>query len=247
MTSPISSGVRFSLGGPLTPIVRNLIIINSAAYLLLSLSSLPTLTIYELLGLSPTYVVEELALWQLITYMFLHSSSIWHVLFNMLILWWFGSDIERNWGGKLFLRYYLMSGVFAGLFVVAFSLGSKSVTIGASGAVMAILFAYAMSYPNRVILFMFVIPMKVKYFVLLLAAIEVFGVAGTAGSNVSHLAHIGGLVFGLLWFLYYTRRLQLPSLKRLLWKKRMRGKLRIVRDSKKDKSASKQNNGPTYH
>ncbi len=248
MTQPLHANVRFSLGGPLTPTVRLLIIINVTIFLLIKIAAIHPNEVYNILGLRPALVTQQRTFWQLITYLFLHDSTSWlsfHLIFNMLMLWWFGADIERAWGGKLFLRYYFLSGIAAGLLVVLTSWTSYNVTIGASGAIMALLLAFAMSYPNRIILVMFVLPMKAKYLVLVIALLEFFATVGSQRDNISHVAHLGGLLFGLLWFLYYSGRLQLPDLHKFMRHRRRRGRLRIVRpDQKKEED---ENSSPTFH
>jgi membrane associated rhomboid family serine protease len=156
-------------------------------------------------GLVPAQVVQTFAVWQLVTYMFIHTG-IGHILWNMLALWMFGAELERLWGTARFLRFYFLCGVFAALTVVIFSYifgGVYSMTVGSSGAVLAILMAYALTFPDRTILFGFLIPMKSKYFVIIIGAIVFLQsysatVGGQKGS-VAVLAHLGGLIAGYLY------------------------------------------------
>ncbi len=154
--------------------------------------------------LVPAQVVQTFAVWQLVTYMFLHAG-LGHVLWNMLSLWMFGAELERLWGTARFLRFYLVCGVFAGLTVVMFAYmfnGIYSRTVGSSGAVLGILMAYALMFPDQTILFGFLIPMKSKYFVMIIGAVVLLqsfsATVGGQKSGVAVLAHLGGLVAGYL-------------------------------------------------
>jgi membrane associated rhomboid family serine protease len=141
--------------------------------------------------------------WQLISYGFLHGS-VNHLFFNMFALWMFGLPVERIWGSKRFIEYYLICVLGAGLIqlVVQHLSGDIYPTIGASGAVFGLLLAYGVMWPNnKLILIFFPVPIKAKWFVLIYGAAElIFGVTG-AMPQVAHYAHLGGLFFGagLLW------------------------------------------------
>lgn len=155
--------------------------------------------------LVPAQVVQTFAVWQLVTYMFLHAG-IGHILWNMLGLWLFGAELERVWGTARFLRFYFLCGVFAGLTVVVFSYifdSAYSRTVGSSGAVLAILMAYALMFPDRTILFGFLIPIKSKYFVMIVGAIVFLqsysATVGGQKTGVAVLAHLGGLAAGFLY------------------------------------------------
>lgn len=154
-------------------------------------------------ALVPAQVVQTYAVWQLVTYMFLHAG-IGHILWNMLGLWMFGAEIERLWGTPKFLRFYFICGISAGVSVViaAYLFGFTDVPIvGSSGAVYGVLVAYAVSFPDRTILFGFLIPMKSKYFVMIIGGIVFLQsysatVGGQLGGAV--VAHLAGLVTGFL-------------------------------------------------
>jgi membrane associated rhomboid family serine protease len=159
----------------------------------------------EKFALVPDQVVHGFAVWQLVTYMFLHTG-IGHILWNMLALWMFGAELERMWGTVRFLRFYFLCGVFAGLTVVVFSYifgGVETITVGSSGAVLAILMAYALMFPDRTILFGFLIPMKSKYFVMIIGGIVFLqsysATVGGEKTSVAVLAHLGGLIAGYLY------------------------------------------------
>ena len=150
--------------------------------------------------LVPAMVLRLGFVWQLVSYMFLHDpGGFWHILFNMLTLWWFGADLERLWGTRRFLQYYFLCGVGAGLCVVAANLAFGNIhtaTIGASGAIFGLLLAFGVLFPDRIVLFSFLFPMKAKYFVIVMGAIAFLSTFGSTGSGVSHVAHLGGMIFG---------------------------------------------------
>ncbi len=154
-------------------------------------------------ALVPAEVVPGLRLWQPVTYLFLHSlGSFWHLLFNMLTLYMFGADLERQWGTDRFLRYYFLCGIGAGLCVVAgnWAFGDPySRTIGASGAIYGLLLAFGLLYPDRQILFSFLFPIPAKYFVLILGGIAFLSTFSASSGGVSHVAHLGGMLFGFLY------------------------------------------------
>ncbi len=161
-------------------------------------------------GLVPVQVLGGY-FWQVVTYLFLHGS-ITHILFNMLALWMFGADLERDWGTRRFLRYYFLCGVGAAMcviFAATFLAGPQEPyvrTIGASGAIYGILLAFGLLYPDRIVLYGFLFPMKAKYFVLITGAI-VFLSSLQPGGRVSHVAHLGGMLFGYLFLkLRFKRR-----------------------------------------
>jgi membrane associated rhomboid family serine protease len=139
--------------------------------------------------------------WQVLTYAFLHGS-LTHLLFNMFGLYMFGGDIERVWGSKRFLNYYLVCvlSAAAAQLLVSYLMGSRYPTVGASGGIFGLLIAFAMVYPNRMIMPLIPpIPMRAPIFVALYGGLELFlGVTGTQ-SGVAHFAHLGGLAGGYLF------------------------------------------------
>ena len=145
--------------------------------------------------------------WQLVTYGFLHSPvNLMHIFFNMFALWMFGRDLERIMGSQRFLIYYLTCVIGAGVvqLLVAGFTGVPTVTVGASGGVFGILLAFAMAFPNRMIVLIFPpIPMRAKYFVLFYGLLELY--LGVSGHNpgVAHFAHLGGMFFGYLLLRYW--------------------------------------------
>jgi len=149
----------------------------------------------------------EFHVWQILSYGFLHGN-LNHIFFNMFGLWMFGRDIERMMGARRFLIYYLTCVIGAGIvqLLVAGTQGGIYPTIGASGGVFGILLAFAMAFPNRVIMLLFPpIPMKAKYFVLMYGLLELYlGLSGRA-PGVANFAHLGGMFFGFMLIQYWRK------------------------------------------
>ena len=179
-----------------------LIIINVFIYLITN----NQWSIHQLFGISNT----NFYLWQPITYMFLHGG-LTHLFFNMFLLWMFGKRLETIWGPLKFISYYFITGIGAGILIYIFS---DAVTIGASGAIMAILFAYGYIYPNQ-ILFLWFIPMKAKYAILILIFMELSQeLARNPVDNISHVGHLGGMLFGFIYLKFGHHFLQyIPFIK----------------------------------
>jgi len=142
--------------------------------------------------------------WQVLTYAFLHGDG-FHLFFNMLGLWMFGSELERLWGSRRYLMF-LLAGVLAAAaaqLLVSALAGWRDPTVGASGGLFALLLAYGMLFPNRVIMPLFPpIPMKARTFVIVFGVLElVLGLSGARG--VAHFAHLGGMVGGFLMIRYW--------------------------------------------
>ena len=204
------STLDLGFGGGLTPAVKNLLILNVSAFVvsyLLAAAGYGGLIQY--LMLIPYYVTRQLFLWQLVTYMFLHGGF-FHILFNMFALWMFGCELERTWGTRRFLNYYFMTGIAAGATVVLVNPSTTVATLGASGAIYGILLAYGILFPDRLILLYFIIPIRAKYFVMIMGAIEFLTAISMPGSLVSHVAHLGGMAYGFLYLrgrpLYFDYR-----------------------------------------
>jgi len=187
--------------GPVTPVVKALIIANVVMFVVRSLAMSLTVP----LELVSSEVLTQFRIWQPFTYLFLHGS-IFHILFNMLTLWMFGVELERMWGSRYFTKYYFVAGVGAGLTQIIASLLPfgpfaslyNAPTIGASGAIFGLLLAYAMYFPKRQIMFFGVFPIEVRYFVLIMGGISLLSAADGA-SGVAHMAHLGGIAAGYLY------------------------------------------------
>ncbi len=185
-----------------TPGVLNLIIINVLVFLIQLLLDGPYGKITSTLALFP-YNSGYFKPYQLITHMFTHGG--WaHILFNMFALWSFGSFLERTWGPKRFLIFYFVCGLAAAL---AHLFLQNAPAIGASGAIMGLFAAFAYLFPNsQLIIFPIPFPVKAKYAVALMAAIDLFGGVNPTGSNIAHFAHLGGLVMGFILVIIWGKK-----------------------------------------
>jgi len=185
-------------------VVKALIIANVVVFLVQIAFGLVThRALSQYLGVMPSATIDKLYVWQLFTYMFLHSEShVFHIIMNMLFLYWFGTELERMLGRRRFLVLYLGGGIAGGLSyaVTQYIGGMTTPAIGASAAVMAILVVYAFYFPNRTILLFFVVPMKIKWFVLMVIGIDLVYSINTYADGVAHTAHLGGALFGFLFW-----------------------------------------------
>lgn len=151
----------------------------------------------SIFGLVPALVLHGWV-WQLATYLFLHGDA-FHLLFNMLGLWMFGSTLESDWGARRFLSYYFLTGIGAGIFSFAVSIHSQVATIGASGAIYGVLLAYAVLHPNRVLHLWMIFPIKAKWLVLAFGVMELWASWHSTGDGLAHVAHLGGMLVGLAY------------------------------------------------
>ena len=184
---------------PIPPVTRALLLVNVAVFFLLPLLAPGIESYFALWPIGPNFMP-----WQVISYAFLHGSFE-HLFFNMLGLWMFGSELERVWGDKRFLQFYTASVLAAAVtqLIVTGLMGSVYPTIGASGGLFGLLLAFAMMFPNRIILLFFVIPMKAKWLVALYGLLELYQGAYVMNTGVAHFAHLGGMVGGLLMIRYW--------------------------------------------
>ncbi len=220
-------------------ITKNLLIINILAFLLMKVLSnggglaVGGSDLNDIFGLH-FFLSPDFHLYQLVTYMFMHANFE-HIFFNMFALWMFGCVVERVWGPRKFLLYYLICGVGAGLFQEMAQFGqfymiaseqipnfqwsqigevarnsaaelSLWTTVGASGAIYAILLAFGMTFPEeRIFIFPLPIPIKAKWFILFYAALELFLAVNSTGDGVAHVAHLGGMVFGFFLIRHWRK------------------------------------------
>ena len=196
-----SYGSSIAFGpGPLSTAMKGLI----GANVLLFMAQLVVPSITWTFGLTPVAVIRQFEVWQLATYMFLHAG-LFHILFNMLALWMFGTELERIWGTRYFLKFYFVTGIGAAVLTVLFSLlpfgfaqSLQQITIiGASGAIYGLLLAYALYFPNRTIYYI-VFPIPAKYFVMLAGFIAFYSSVGV-GNGVANATHLFGLLVAYLY------------------------------------------------
>jgi len=202
------SGGGSILGFP--PAVSQIVLINVIVFLLQPLVLKPLLT--NGLALIPAQVLTKGMVWELGTYMFLHGGFM-HLLFNMFALVIFGSELERYWGSRDFVKYYLITGVGAGvihilaayIFPGSGGLAPHIPTIGASGAIFGILLAYAMAFPRRKVLLFLVVPMSARTMVILYGIMELsLAMQYQGGDGVARFAHLGGMLVGYLYLRHET-------------------------------------------
>jgi membrane associated rhomboid family serine protease len=205
------------------PVIKMLLITNVAVFLLQLLLSntvvqgLPfEFLLKKYFALNPLtpirftdgYEIFEFKfhIWQLVTYMFLHADFM-HIFFNMFALWMFGMELEHVFGSKKFFWYYMACGIGGGITNLLLSplFSHPAPTIGASGAVFGILLAFGLMFPDRLIFFYFLIPIKAKYFVIIYLVLEILAVGSS--DMVAHLAHLGGALTGYIFILVDEKRL----------------------------------------
>lgn len=212
-------------------VTKNLIIINILLFFGGIVASKYGINLDQYLGLH-FFLADDFNLAQLFTYMFMHGGFT-HIFFNMFALFMFGRILEQVWGPRRFLFYYIVCGVGAGLIqelvqYIHYSIELSAydsvniggmimpmaqylnlmITVGASGAIYAILLAFGMLFPNQS-LFIFPLPMpiKAKYFVIGYATLELFlGISNNASDNVAHFAHLGGMLFGFILIMYWRKK-----------------------------------------
>ncbi len=198
----------------LPPVIKKLIIINIAVFLIQSLFESITLGGYPgwyvinryfalnpLTGIDPTGQSYNFQIWQVITYQFMHGGF-WHIFMNMFILWMFGNEIENIMGSKKFLFFYLLSGVGAAatqLIIGPVISNHLAFTIGASGAVYGVMIAFALFFPERLVYISFLFPVKAKYAIGFFIIFEFISIGDQ--SLVAHLAHIGGALTGFIFIM----------------------------------------------
>ena len=195
--------------------VRWLLAINTAVFLVCYVGG-PGLQrhVSVLLALSPEMAVRNFLVWQVFTYMFVHFQVL-HLLFNMLALWMFGMPIEQAWGVRRFLKFYFLCGVAAGVCVLVANMlvGEWLIpTLGASGAVFGLMVAFAILFPDAIMLVFFLFPMRAKYAVMIYVAIEIVVTFGP-NTGISTVAHLGGAAFGYLYLKHRIPAVKLPDVR----------------------------------
>jgi membrane associated rhomboid family serine protease len=227
--------------GPWTPAVRAIILTNLAVFVVTLVSPA---RIIGWFGLVPADVIERGRVWELATYLFVHSpTDLMHILFNMLTVWMFGVDLERRWGTRAFTRYYFITGIGAGVSMILVALlpfeATRATldvpTIGASGSVYGLLVAWAIIFPTRQILFMLIFPLRARAYCWLMGTIAFASAVAATRSTVANVAHLGGLVVGWL-YLKGPKNLELDFRYRLTkWRMaRMRKKFNVHKGGNDD-------------
>lgn len=199
-------------------VVGILLVVNIVMFLLQNILSLPLFSssgqdpLVPILGLHCHKMLGPqvfILFYQFVTYQFLHGGII-HILINMIVLWFFGRELESRLGSRRFLVLYLAGGVFGGMLFMFFSAlsGSQIPVIGASGAVFSVVIYFAMVWPERTVnlfLIPFIVPMKVKHMALLFVGLDLFNGLFNTTSGKAHFCHLGGALFGFLYYRYEQR------------------------------------------
>ena len=211
-------------------VTKNILIINVLCFFGSVVAAKYGIDLNDLLGLH-FFLASDFNPAQLITYMFMHAGF-HHIFFNMFAVWMFGRTLEQVWGPKRFLFYYILCGIGAGLVqegvqyiqyvteLVNYEGVNTGVavipmaeylnlmtTVGASGAVYAILLAFGMLFPNsQMFVFPIPFPIKAKYFVMGYAALEIYLGFGSSADGIAHFAHLGGMIFGFILIMYWRKK-----------------------------------------
>jgi membrane associated rhomboid family serine protease len=189
-----------SLDGPAGPAsVRALCLAKLIGFGLQSVDGIAGGSLDTTLGLVPTLVTQRFFLWQLATYVFLHSGVV-HLCLNLLALWTFGGDLEGAWGPRRFLAYYATTAIGAGAVATLVDPSDPSVIQGASGALYGVLVAHAMTYPSRSVLLYGLLPVRARTLAVIFGGLAfLFSYPGAGRTGVAHVAHLGGLLVGIVY------------------------------------------------
>lgn len=180
-----------SFGFSLTPWVKRLMVVNGVIFLFTVL--LGGQLVADWFAFHPSRILTRP--WGALTYMFVHGGF-WHVFINMLMLFFFGPHLERRWGSREFIKFYLICGL--GGAALSFLFMPNSV-IGASAAVYGVMMAFGMTWPEAPIYVWGIFPVKAKWLVVFLFVLSFFSAVGGAGGGVAHFAHLGGLLTGFIY------------------------------------------------
>jgi len=229
---PPGGGGSVTIGvPPVTPMLRMIIIANAVLFLPMMLAPVRSF-LMEYLALTPGSVLSGMV-WQIATYMGLHNG-LGHIFFNMLFLWMFGGELERTWGPRGFLRYYLVCGVGGGVAILIQGLirGDDVPTLGASGALYGVIIAYGMLFAERRVMFMMMFPMKAKTLAMIFFFFALYYNFAATQDGTSHIGHLGGALTG---FLYLKRAWRIDKLyKDLRWRIQRR-RFKVMMGENKDR------------
>jgi membrane associated rhomboid family serine protease len=189
----------------ITSSVKTLLIATIVVYIF-QILPFPGNLILQFGSLIPNQTFRDFQLWRLFSYMFLHDTALpFHILFNMLMLWMFGVEVEQLWGARRFMIFYLICGAGSGLFSIFHLFNpvlSLTPVIGASGAVLGVMTIYAYYFPQRQVLLFFILPINIRVVVLGAALVSLFGSIAPHGI-ISHLTHLGGILVAICYVKLY--------------------------------------------
>jgi membrane associated rhomboid family serine protease len=210
-----------------------LIIINAIAFVIQVLTASRGVPFTEFFDLTPQKVFDG-EVWRLLTYAFLHSpGSLFHILWNMLFLWWFGHELEEMYGRWEFLAFYITSALLGGIvYTLAwfFGIGPPNPCLGASGAVTAVMVVFAFHYPTRIILLFFVLPVPIWVLVAFQVLQDSFGFLSGLDRGIAVTVHLAGAGFGALYYQTNLRLLDMLPTFHLGQRPRSRPRLRVYRE-----------------
>jgi membrane associated rhomboid family serine protease len=206
---------RYTRPDNFPPIIKNLLLINGLFFLATQFALADKFVFpgYENFGLTAVLGLwpvthENFRPYQIFTHMFTHGDF-GHIFFNMFNLWMFGRILENVWGPKKFLLFYFICGIGAAAahLAVQYITGDIHFAIGASGAVMGVMVAFAYLFPNTELMFIFLpIPIKAKWIVMFMVAVDLFGGFGKlGGTGIAHWAHLGGAAAGFILVFYWNK------------------------------------------
>jgi membrane associated rhomboid family serine protease len=231
----------FDLGGP-RAMVTNLVIANAIVYIAQIFTGGANSWITNNFSLHADWYLQPWHFYELLTYGFLHSPrDVWHILVNMFVLWMFGREVEYRYGRREFLAFYLVAIVVAGLVWSIAEIPSRnhfSSVLGASGGISAMVILFALNFPNRMVLFMFFIPMPMWVLAVIVVGWDAFGAVQRSG-DVAFTAHLGGALFGFLYYQWgwrFERWLPSGSMAKRL---RRKPKLRVIDPDQVDSTDSR--------
>lgn len=194
MTTQLRPGVKGLLVANIVAFVPSLFPATSAAYEMI-------------FALRPSAAIGQFMIWQVVTYAFLHAGM-YHFLFNMLGLYMFGSDVEEELGTQRFLRFYFLAAAGSGVLSIPFFWNGA--VVGASGAILGLLYVWAKFFPHRQILLFFFVPVSAMTAVWVFGLLSFFGAISASGGNIAHLTHLAGLAIGWAYWRHSVRQEPIP-------------------------------------
>lgn len=197
----------FSPPGTVPRAIKVLLFANIGVFLVDLLTQQQYL--YNWLSLKPTLVIQEFQVWRLLTYLFVHDSNVFHILFNMLLLWMFGSSLVDHMGERKFIWFYLSTGFFSGICSLIFYSATDIpvAVVGASGAIFGLMVAFAVFWPTMIFNLFLIFPLQARYAVLILGAVELVSI--TYNGRTAHVAHLGGALFAFAYLKLEDRGVEL--------------------------------------
>jgi membrane associated rhomboid family serine protease len=234
----------------MTPVVKIVLIASAVLFVLDLVGQRTGFSLSAWFGFVPARLLEAWV-WQPFTYPFLHAG-LFHLLFNLLVIWTIGAELEALWGTRTFVGFFFVCAVGAAMTHGVFSLlgigpGALSPVVGSSGVVYGLLLAYGLLFGERTMYFFMLFPMPAKYFVALLGAIELVSSVFYGQSGVAHLAHLGGMLFGFLFLASmaaWRRRARTDHQEAQVQRDRQKrlkkaGHLRLVQGEEEDENSPK--------